>query len=248
MRFDRTALAVCFAIASLSFAPPAFADGSRSFVMRPRVGAAVLNLPSRVAWTEAGLPNGAYRVALTADVDLRSVQANIKPLSAKALNRSGKCSDTVKVRDATARLTGARTLTYGLKFHFVKRMCAGGYPLELPAEVDCAARIALAAQRSVVAIDVQGARNPPCNITGAYQGVSQAVSSLVGVDVFKRHVVDLSRHLPPEFKGVTIDITSLSFDLPPAAAKLHIAGESVMSAAQFRQFMARADAARPKTH
>ena len=78
--------------------------------------------------------------------------------------------------------------------------------------------------------------------------MSEAVNTLVGVDVFKRHTIDLTKHLPPEFKGITIDIKSVAFDLPPAAAKLHIAGESIMTKAQFTQFMARLDAVAPKTN
>jgi len=237
------------AIVLLAFAPEtAWADGSKSFVMRPKLGAAVLRLPSTVTWKTDANPNGTYKVALDAETDVRSVLANIKTLSAKALNRAGKCSDTVKVLNAAAKLTGRTTLRYDLRFHFVKRVCAASYPLELPADVDCRANIALAARRSIVAIDVKGAANPPCKIEGAYQGVSEAVNTLVGVDVFKRHTIDLTKHLPPEFKGITIDIKSVAFDLPPAAAKLHIAGESIMTKAQFTQFMARLDAVAPKTN
>ena len=236
------------AILSLAFAHAASADGTKSFVMRPKLGAAVLNLPSTLNWTTHASPDGTYRVVLNAETDVRSVLANIKTLSAKALDRTGPCSDTVKVLGAAAKLIGARMVRYDLRFHFVKRVCAASYPLELPADVDCRARIALSAGRSIVAIDVQGAANPPCKIEGAYQGVSEAVNALVGVDVFKRHTIDLARHLPPEFKGVAIDIKSVAFDVPPAAAKLRIAGEGRMTKAQFAQFMARIDAVAPKTN
>jgi len=236
------------AILSLAQANAASADGTKSFVMRPKLGAAVLSMPSTVSWKTNANSNGSYRVVLAAETDVRSVLANIKTLSAKALDRSGACSDTVKVLAAVAKLTGARTLRYDLRFHFVKRVCAASYPLELPADVDCKARIALSAARSIVAIDVQGAAAPPCKIQGAYQGVSEAVNALVGVDVFKRHTIDLARHLPPEFKGVAIDIKSVAFDVPPAAARLRIAGESTMTKAQFARFMARIDAVAPKTN
>jgi len=226
----------------------AHADGTKSFVARPTLGAAALQLPSTVSWRTAAGANGVYRVALTAEVDVRSVLTNIKVLSAKALDRSIPCGDIVKILGAAAKLTGKTTLRYDLRFHFVKRVCAGTLPIELPADVNCAAKIALSAARSIITIDVQGANIPPCRIEGAYQSVSDAVYATVGIDVFKRHAIDLAQQLPPEFKGVTINIRSLAFDLPPAAAKLRIAGESTMSQAQFNQFMARIDAAAPKTN
>jgi hypothetical protein len=234
--------------AALVFGHAAWADGSKAFVMRPKFGAAQVNLPSTVSWQATANPNGSYRVALRAETDVRPVLANIRLLSAKALDRSPPCADAVKVLYAAAKLMGATTLRYDLRFHFVKRVCAGGYPVEMPADVTCAARIALSARRSIVVIDVQGATAPPCRIDGAYQVVSDAVYTVVGIDVFRRHAIDLARNLPPEFKGVTIDIKSLSFDLPPAAATLRIAGESTMSKAQFDQFMARIDAAAPRTN
>jgi hypothetical protein len=247
MKSIRAALCASVALLlSVALAHEACADGSKTFVMRPKLGAAQLNLPSVVSWTSAANAAGGYHVTLKAETDVRSVIANIKSLSAKALDRTGKCSDTVKVLNAAAKLTGARSLRYDLRFHYVKRVCAGGYPLELPADVDCAANIALAAQRSVIVIDVRGATATPCKIEGAYQGVSDAVYAVVGMDVFKRHAIDLARHLPPEFKGMPIEVKSLAFDLPPAAAKLRIAGESKMTSAQFAQFMARIEAIAPK--
>ncbi len=228
--------------------PGTRADGTRNFVARPTLGAAVLQLPSTVSWQTTPNPNGTYRVALTAEMDVRSVLANIKILSAKALDRSIPCGDVVKILGAAAKLTGATTVRYDLRFHYVKRVCAGSYPVELPADVSCSARIALSAARSIITIDVQGASAPPCRIEGAYQSVSDAVYAIVGIDIFKRHAIDLAQQLPPEFKGVTINIRSLAFDLPPAAAKLRVAGESTMSQAQFAEFMARIDAAAPKTN
>jgi hypothetical protein len=68
----------------------------------------------------------------------------------------------------------------------------------------------------------------------------------VGIDVFKRHAIDLAKILPKEFQGVTVDIRTLAFALPPAAPVLHIDGESTMSAAQFAAFQARLNAAPAK--
>jgi hypothetical protein len=239
---------IAIALAALALGHDAFADGTKAFVMRPTFGAAQVNLPSTVSWQTTANPNGTYRVVLRAESDVRPVLANIKTLSAKALDRSPPCADAVKVLNAAAKLMGARTLRYDLRFHFVKRVCAGTYPVEVPADVTCAARIALSAQRSIVVIDVQGATTPPCRIAGAYQMVNDAVYAVVGIDVFKRHAIDLARHLPPAFKGVTIDIKSLAFDLPPAPARLRITGESTMTKAQFDQFLARIDAAAPRTN
>jgi hypothetical protein len=233
--------------AAVLIAPAARADGTRNFVARPTLGAAILQLPSTVSWRTTPNPNGTYRVALTAETDIRSVLANIKILSARALDRSIPCGDAVKILGAAAKLTGATTLKYDLRFHYVKRVCAGTYPVEWPADVTCSSRLSLSAARSVITIDVQGAVAPPCRIEGVYQRVSGAVYAIVGIDVFKRHAVDLSKQLPPEFKGVTIDIRSLAFDLPPAPAKLRVTGESTMSPVQYKEFVARIDAATPKT-
>jgi len=56
------------------------------------------------------------------------------------------------------------------------------------------------------------------------------------------------QQLPPEFKGVTINIRSLAFDLAPKPTVLRISGESTMSPAQFKTFEARLEAAAPKTN
>lgn len=244
----RGALRALIAVGSMAAGDAALAEGSKAFVMRPKFGAAQVSLPSTVSWKTTANANGSYRVALNAETDVRPVLTNIKVLSARALDRSPACADAVKVLDAAAKLTGATTLRYDLRFHFVKRVCAASYPVEVPADVTCAARIALSARRSIVVIDVQGATTPPCRIEGAYQVVNDAVYAVVGIDVFKRHAIDLARHLPPAFKGVTIDIKSLAFDLPPQGARLRIAGESTMSKAQFDQFMARIDAAAPRVN
>jgi hypothetical protein len=219
-------------------------EGTKAFVARPQFGAAVFNLPATVRWKSTALAGGRYRVALTADVNTASVLANIKPLSAKALDRNIPCGDMVKVQSAAAKLTGPRMMKYDLRFRYMKRVCAGG-TLEFPADVACAARIAVTAARSIITIDVKGATNPPCQIAGAYDSVSGAITALVGIDVFKRHTLDLARLLPKEFQGVTIDIRALAFDMPPAPVILRIAGESTMSQAQFVALMSRLEAAAP---
>lgn len=239
---------VCLAIGLSSASAEARADGTKTFVARPKLGNAVLSLPSTVSWRSATNANGSYLVTINAEVDAQSVLADIKNLSAKALDRSIPCGDLVKVRRAAAKLTGPRNLKYDLGFRYVKRMCAGSYPVELPADVSCSAKIAVSAHRAVVVIDVQGATNPPCRIEGVYQSVSDAVYAIVGIDVFKRHTINLTSLLPPEFKGVAINVRALAFDLPPARAKARIAGESTMSAAQFEKFVASLEAAAPQSH
>jgi hypothetical protein len=67
------------------------------------------------------------------------------------------------------------------------------------------------------------------------------------MDVFQKHLVDLSKQLPPEFRSVTIDIRSLEFDLPPAPARLHITAEGTMSKVQFTELMAKLEAVAPST-
>jgi hypothetical protein len=115
-------------------------------------------------------------------------------------------------------------------------------PLEYPADVACTAKIAVAAQRAVITIDVTGATNPPCRIDGLSPGFNDQITGLVGTDVFKRHIVDAARLLPKEFQGVTIDIRTLAID--PTTAILHIEGEGTMSAPQFAALMTRLNAAR----
>jgi hypothetical protein len=224
-------------------APLQLGEGSKSFVARPMFGAAVFDLPAQVRWRSTVLPDGRYRLSLTADVGVVSVQRNIKPLSAQALDRDIPCDKLVRVRSAAAHLVAPRAIGYDLRFRYAKRVCAGGLPLELPAEVICAARIALSAAKSIIMIDVRGASTPPCRIEGAAAGISEAIYALVGFDVFKRHAIDAARLLPKEFHGVTVDIRTLAFDVPPKPAVLHVAGESTMTAAQFDRLMARLNAA-----
>jgi hypothetical protein len=223
-------------------------DGTKTFVARPKIGNAELNLPSTVGWMSVANPNGTYRVSVTAAVDAQAVLNDIKTLTAKALDRDIPCGDVVKVRTAAAKLTGPRSLKYDLRFHYVKRICAGSYPVELPADVTCSARIGVSAQRAIVAVDVQGATNPPCRIEGLYQSVSDAIYALVGIDVFKRHAIDLTSLLPSEFKGVTINVRSIALDQPPARAVARITGEGTMSRAQFDTFIANLEATAPRTN
>lgn len=232
----------------LALTPAVDADGTKDFVARPKLGAATLELPSKIGWRATTDARGAHRVTLSAIIDVTSVLRNIKPLSAQALNRAKPCGDVVKILDAAARLTGATTLRYDLRFHYVKRVCAGNLPLELPADVDCAAKIVLSALRSTITVDVRGAVAPPCKIVGAYQSVSDAVYAIVGVDVFQKHMIDLTKQLPPEFRGVTIDIRSLAFDLPPAPARLRVTADSTMSKAQYTELMTRLEAVAPSTN
>lgn len=239
------ALAPVFSLFAL--AVMVHADGARNFVARPTLGAARLELPSNIEWKSTIDKRGTYRVALSAVIDVSLVLKNIKTISSKALDRAPPCGDVVKISNATAKLTGATSLKYDLRFRFVKRVCAGTLPLELPADVSCSAKIALSAIRSIIAVDVRGAATPPCKIDGVYQSVSDAIYAIVGIDVFQMHLIDLAKQLPPEFRGVTINIRSLAFDLPPAPARLRVAAESTMSKVQFTELMARLEAVAPST-
>ncbi|MEQ1755067.1 MAG: hypothetical protein ABL973_13150 [Micropepsaceae bacterium] len=221
-------------------------NGSKSFVARPKVGNAQLNLPASVRWDSSVNPDGSVRVVLNADVDVQPVITDIRKLSAKALDRAVPCGTLVKVRNAAAKVTGPRSLSYDLSFHYSKRICGAGIPLEMPADVSCSSRIGIAVQGALVLVDVLGAATPACRIEGAYQGVSDAVSRMVGGDVFKRHRIDLASLLPAEFKGVVINVRTLAFDVPPAPAKLRITGDSQMTRVQFDKLVAALEAASPK--
>jgi len=240
-----------FAILALTLAPvligagkasaPDTAEGSKSFIARPKFGAAVFELPSTVHWRSTPMPDGRYRFELTADVNASTVLANVPQLSARALNRDIGCDRVVRVTSASAKLTGPRALTYDVRFHYAKRLCVG-LPLEYPADVACTAKIAVAAERSVITIDVKGATNPPCRIAGLSPAFNESVYALVGGDVFKRHALDVARLLPKEFQGVTVDIRTLAID--PKTAVLHVAGEGTMTAPQLAALMTRIEAAR----
>jgi len=223
-------------------APPA-SEGSKAFTARPKVGAAVFSLPATVRWRSTALPGARHRVAIDARVDVASVIANIKTLSAQALNRDVPCATLVRVQSAAAKIMSPRTVRYDLRFRYAKRVCAGGIPMELPADVNCAATIALQAVRSTITADVRGATAPPCRIEGAAAAISDAIYGLVGTNVFKRHVVDVAKLLPKEFQSVGIEIRALAFEA--ASPALLIAGEGVMNEVQFAALMARLNSARP---
>lgn len=224
-------------------APPASGpvEGTRSFTARPKLGAAQFELPSAVRWRATPIEGARYRIELTADVNTATVLANVAQLSARALNRDKPCDVAVKVQSAAAKLTGPRSLTYDLRFRYVKRMCVG-LPLEYPADVTCNAKIAVAAIRSTITVDVQGAANPPCRVEGLSPAFSDSITAQMGQNIFKRHTLDAAKLLPKEFQGVTIDIRDLGID--PATAVLHVAGEGTMSEPQFAALMTRINAAR----
>jgi hypothetical protein len=169
-------------------------------------------------------------------VNVASLLANVQSLSARALNRDKPCDHLVRVKSAAAKLTGPRSLTYDVRFHYAKRLCVG-MPLEYPADVACTAKIAVAAMRSVITVDVQGATQPPCRIDGLSPAFADQVAGLVGADVFKRHTIDAARLLPKEFQGVTIDIRNLAIDRTTAI--LRADGEGTMTAQQLEALMTR---------
>lgn len=238
-----------FALSVLFLLPgSACAEGSKIFVARPKIGAAEFPLPGTVSWSAVPNANGTYRVSVNAVVDASMVLARVKALSTAALDRDVPCGDAVKVLGAAAKIVGSAALRYDVRFSYVKRACAAGVPVSVSSVITCFARVAVTAARSTVVIDVKGAREPPCRIDGVYQSVSDAVYAIVGIDVFKRHTINLAALLPPEFKGVTINIRSLTFDQPPAPAKVRIAGESTMSVSQYKDLTARLEAALPKAN
>lgn len=213
-------------------------DGIKTFVARPKVGAAVFELPSTVRWRSAPAPGGGYQVMLTADINASTVLANVPRLSAGALNRDKACDHLVRVKSASAKLTGPRSLIYDVRFHYAKRLCVG-MPLEYPADISCRAKIAVAAERSLVTIDVQGATNPACSIDGLSPALSDSITAQMSASIFKRHAVDAARLLPKEFQGIPIDIQSVAIDLPPAAPILHVTGETKLNEPQYQAFLTR---------
>lgn len=242
-RISSTIVLTLSAALLVAAAPPASqpVEGAKTFVARPKFGAAVFELPSAVRWRASPVDGARYRIELSADISAATVLANVPALSARALNRDKACDVFVRVKSASAKLTGPRSLTYDVRFHYAKRVCVG-LPLEYPADVACNAKIAVAAQRSVVTIDVQGANNPPCRIDGLSPGLSDSITAQFGQDIFKRHAIDAVKLLPKEFQGVTIDIRQLAID--PGSAVLHIEGEGTMSEPQFAALMTRINAAR----
>lgn len=234
---------MCLALSGMALAA---ANGSKSFVARPKVGNAQLSLPAVVRWDSVSNPDGSVQVQLDADVDVQPVISDIRKLSAKALDRATPCGTVIKVKNAAAKITGPTSLSYDLAFHYAKRICAAGIPMEMPADVSCRSKIMISTQGALVLVDVVGAATPPCQMEGAYQGVSDAVSNMVGGDVFKRHKIDLASLLPVEFKGAVINVMSLAFDVPPARAKLRLSGDSRMTRVQFDKLVAALEAATPK--
>jgi hypothetical protein len=215
-------------------------DGSRDFVARPKVGAAHLTLPSHLTWQASPDADGTYHVRLSLVVDVGLVLRDIRALSAAALDKAKPCGDLLRVRDAAARLTGATTLGYDLRFHYAKRLCVNGTPMELPADVACSSTIALSAVGSRLIVDIRGANSEPCAIDGTSAGLAKFASS----KVFKTHTIDLAQQLPPEFRGATVNVRSIAFDTPPSSPRLRISGDSTMSDQEFREFTSRINSTR----
>jgi len=219
-----------------AFAGAALADtsGSKDFTARPKIGAARPALPSHVTWEATPAEGGAHIVKLTLTVDASSVLSNVRALTAAALNKSKPCGDTLRVSDASAKLISATTLAYNLSFHYSKRICApNNMSLELPADVSCQSLIVLTGRGTQITVDIRGASRNPCTIDGSSAGIAQFASK----KVFKRHVLDLTDQLPPEFAGVTINLTSIKFET--GTPRLRVTGESTMTDQQYQAFVAR---------
>jgi hypothetical protein len=233
----RTFIAALLSIAlAYTATSPAIADtsGARDFVARPKIGAARLSLPSRVIWQATPASNGTYLVSMTLMVDASSVLRDIKAISAAALNKSKPCGDLLRVSDASAKLMSATTLGYNLSFHYAKHICApNNMSLDLPADVSCQSIIVLSGAGTQITVDIRGASRDPCAIDGSSAGLAQFASR----KVFKRHILDLTDQLPPEFSGVTIDLKSIAFETP--SPRLRVTGESTMSDQEFAAFTAR---------
>lgn len=229
----KPSLPLCLVLLAAAFTAQTRADGVATLNLKPKVGALSLALPAHAQWQETTDSSGNYLVTLYLAVDLGSVLRNIKSLSAKGLDRSKPCSEVLKVLDAKAKLTAPTSLMYDLRLHYAKRICAGGLPMELPADIDCSANIDVSAAGSVITFDVRGARTPPCTIDGASPGIMSGASS----KIFKKHVVDLADQLPPSFRGATINIRKVELDTPPALPRLQIVADSSMSPAQFKDLM-----------
>jgi hypothetical protein len=218
--------------------PPDRNEGTMSFVARPKLGAAVFELPSTVRWRSSPMDDGRFRIEVDAAVNAARVLANVAQLSARAINKDIPCGDLIKVQSASAKLVGPRTMSYNLRFHYAKRLCVG-MTMQYPADVTCDARVTVGAAYSIVTVDVQGATAPPCRIAGTDPTVGGAVTSLVGSNIFKRHVIDVAQMLPKEFQGVAIEIRAIAFDMPPASPVLHVQGDGAMTAQQLALLMTR---------
>jgi hypothetical protein len=234
----KIALAFLSSLALLA-ATPAFADisGSKSFVARPKIGAARPALPAQVTWDASASEGGNHHVALTLLVDATSVLRDIKELSAAALNKSKPCGDLLRVNDASAKLMTATTLAYNLSFHFAKRICApNNMSLDIPADVSCKSLIVLSGAGTQINVDIRGASHEPCSIDGQGGGVATFASK----KVFKRHTLDLTDQLPPEFAGVEVNLKTIAFEAP--SPRLRLTGEATMSDKEFVAFVARVNA------
>ncbi|MBI1210591.1 MAG: hypothetical protein GC190_03950 [Alphaproteobacteria bacterium] len=242
MLLVRSLVALCLVFATTG-AALAETSGSKAFVARPRIGAARPSLPSQVTWQASANGNGRHLVSLTLLVDASSILRNIKALSAAALNKSKPCGDLLRVKSASAKLISATALAYDLSFHYAKRVCApNNMSLDLPAEVSCKSIIVLSGAGTHVTVDIRGASRQPCLIDGAAGGVASFASR----KVFKRHVLDLTDQLPPEFAGVDINLRSIAFEVP--SPRLRLIGEAVMSDKEFTAFTARLNSVRRSTN
>jgi hypothetical protein len=114
--------------------------------------------------------------------------------------------------------------------------------LELPADVSCKSLIVLSGRGTQITADIRGATREPCSIDGSSGGIAQFASK----KVFKKHVLDLTEQLPPEFGGVTINLRSIKFET--GAPLLRVTGESTMTERQFEAFVARLNSVRRTGH
>jgi hypothetical protein len=212
--------------------------GSKSFIARPKIGAARLSLPAQVTWDVSPAATSGHLVALTLTIDATSVLRDIKALSAAALDKSKPCGDLMHVNDASAKLMGPTTLAYNLSFHYAKRICApNNMSLDIPADVSCKSIIALSGAGTRINVDIRGASHDPCTIDGAEGG---GMAGFAAKKVFKRHVLELTDQLPPEFAGVAINLKTIAFE--PPAPRLRLTGEAIMTDQQFAAFTARLNA------
>jgi len=214
-------------------------SGSKNFIARPKIGAARPALPAQVTWQANSATDGEHLVTMTLVVDASSVLRNVKALTAAALNKSKPCGDTLRVHDASAKLMSPTTLAYNLSFHYSKKICApNNMSLELPAEVSCKSLIVLSGRGTQITVDIRGATREPCAIDGSTAGIAQFASK----KVFKKHILDLTDQLPPEFSGVAINLKSIKFET--GTPRLRVTGESTMTDQQFQAFVARLNSIR----
>ena len=154
----KSSLLLCLVLVSAMSTTQAHGDGVATITLKPKFGAISLALPARAEWQNTIDPSGNYLVTLSLAVDLGTVLRNVKSLSAKGIDRSKPCAEVIKVLGASARLTAPNTLSYDLRLHYAKRICAGGLPMELAADVNCAASIDISAAGSLITFDVRSLR------------------------------------------------------------------------------------------